>query len=337
MDNFLLFRCDASKSIGLGHLVRCSTLAAEAIKNGFKCVMLGPPIEFYNEHYKNLYFRWLPLTSEPNDEKEVLIILDIAKSLNTRKLILDSYRVNDLFQIHLFKNKINWLQFDGAGEKKIWANWVVNAIPNVKKSLYKNKIQNHNCNLLLGADYAVVREEFKFQLNSLRQKKLEKILIFAGGGNDYGVLLFLIKSVLSMNKEFNLIVLTTHLNQGLEALKLWVNANATSKVEIHVDPENVSSLMRSCQLAVTSAGTITYELNSIGIPMILFAMADNQIKQAKCWESITNTKYLGNYTTLKKDIVQRAILLEEKSVDKPVSRIVDGLGAKRIINALMKA
>ena len=55
MHETVLFRCDATPDIGLGHLYRCCTLAAEIVKQGGRSLMLGPSKEVLPAEFVNVF------------------------------------------------------------------------------------------------------------------------------------------------------------------------------------------------------------------------------------------------------------------------------------------
>ena len=50
----VLFKCDKSKNIGLGHFYRCVALAQIFKKNGHKCYFLGLKLGIKNKNVLNI-------------------------------------------------------------------------------------------------------------------------------------------------------------------------------------------------------------------------------------------------------------------------------------------
>ena len=64
MRETVLFSCDATPDIGLGHLYRCCTLAAEIVRQGGRSLMLGPSMEVRPAEFAHVFSEWLYCTFE---------------------------------------------------------------------------------------------------------------------------------------------------------------------------------------------------------------------------------------------------------------------------------
>ena len=335
MHETVLFRCDATPQIGWGHLYRCCTLAAEVVRQGGRSLMFGPAIESCPHEFAHVFSQWMDCSFE-DEITDAMRTCEFAGLHQVNKLVLDDYRIHDDYQRILKKNELHWLQFDGAGHRNLWADWVVNAIPGTTADLYADKLKNPVTRLLLGPDYALLRPDFAGQVSpDSAHKRAGRVFVCAGGGDDKQVLTLLLGSLLSMGEALTLCVVTTSNNPGLSDLWNWIHQNGNGNVELHIDTDDMPALMRSCAVAVASAGTVTYEINCTGLPMLLFSLADNQIAQAQAWAASTGARYLGDYKQLAVASIQSAVSELLKKTDQPVTRLVDGQGARRIVQEMM--
>jgi len=69
----------------------------------------------------------------------------------------------------------------------------------------------------------------------------------------------------------------------------------------------VAPLFASCDLAVMAGGTSTYEAARCGLPMILIAIADNQIAQVKGWMDAGAALYLGMLNDMEKSQIHSCV------------------------------
>lgn len=332
MHDTVLFRCDASAELGMGHLVRCCTLAAEWQRLGGRCVMLGPDKHFCPPAFASVFSHWQASSFE-NETADANLTCEFARVHQASKLVLDDYRIHDDYQQVLKNEGMHWLQFDGAAQKNLWADWVVNAVPGTSPDLYADKLKNPHTRLLLGPNYALLRPEFTAQ--TALKKAERSVFVFAGGGDDKQVLKLLLRSVLTLDMPVTVCVVSTSNNPGLNDLVQWIAQHGQHKIELHVDAPDMSALMRSCSLAMVSGGTVTYEVNATGLPMVLFSMAQNQTAQVQAWVASTGAKYLGDYRSLTVAAVQAAVMQCLQDAHKPVKRLVDGQGARRIVQEMM--
>ena len=299
--------------------------------------MLGPHIELCPVEFSHVFSQWMHCSFD-DETTDALQTCAFAHLHHANTLVLDDYRIHDDYQLILKKNGLHWLQFDGAGQKNLWADWVVNAMPGTTADLYADKLKNPKARLLLGLDYALIRPDFFHQVTpDSFQKRAGRIFIFAGGGDDKGVLTMLMDSLLSMGDSLTLCAVTTSTNPGLGDILKWIHQHGMEKVELHIDAEDMPALMRSCVMAITSAGTVTYEINCSGLPMVLFSMADNQIQQAFAWADSAGIRYLGDYRQLTVTAIQNAASEYLVNPDLPVKRLVDGLGASRLAQEILES
>ncbi len=334
MHDTVLFRCDATPDIGLGHLYRCCTLAAEMVKQGGRCLMLGPAKEVCPTEFANVFSEWMQCSFD-DEATDAVRTCEFADLHQVNTLVLDDYRICDAYQWVLKQNDLHWLQFDGKGQKHLWADWVVNAMPGTTPALYQDALKNPSARLLLGPDYALLRPDFTLSPPVTVKQATHQIFVFAGGGDDKQVLKLLFGSILSMDSSLTICAVTTSSNPGLSDLMHWVEQYGQGKVTLHIDANDMPNLMQSCSMAIASAGTVTYEINCIGLPMVLFAMADNQIAQARAWATCTGASYIGDYRHLTGASIKSAVSQLMMSSGQSVKKLVDGQGARRIVQEMM--
>jgi spore coat polysaccharide biosynthesis predicted glycosyltransferase SpsG len=106
----------------------------------------------------------------------------------------------------------------------------------------------------------------------------------------------------------------------------------------------MSDYMRACDLCIAAGGTTVYELCASGIPSILYTLADNQLD---CAHKVSEIKLIPWVGDIRNDLslcLERiAIEIEQfhkstywEEVSKSMQSYVDGKGARRIANELLK-
>ena len=182
----ILFRCDVSPTIGLGHFRRCLTLAEELKGRGasvlFACRSKGLDVR---EGLGNIADDWVDLEWSLAPESEVLEVIQLYRQRDIDIAVIDHYGADVPYQKALYRSGIRWLQFDGSARRPLWADWVLNANPAAEEGTYLPLKQRDETRLLLGPAYALLRPEFlkRRQQVSFREK-VRKILLTFGGGDD---------------------------------------------------------------------------------------------------------------------------------------------------------
>jgi len=290
----IILRTDASPQIGFGHLTRCRALAQALRRQGERCVMVGPDAAHAKTADQETFEDWISVSDWSSAPEDAARLIDMAHQFLAEWLVLDDYRIDEAYQLSLRAAGLRWLQFDGAAEKALWADVVVNANPAVRPEDYAGVLRNPGTRLLLGPRYAILRPEF--ERIELRDpgRPVEQILVTFGGGDDRGANEFVLSSLLPVTPpDLRFLVVSGARNPSNPSLKRWVDAHGQGRVSLHIDPEQVAPLFASCDLAVMAGGTSTYEAAACGLPMILITIAGNQIPQSKAWGEMGAATYLG--------------------------------------------
>ncbi len=210
---------------------------------------------------------------------------------------------------------------------------------------YENRyrIAGLSTSFLLGGAYVPLREEFAFEKYQINPQ-VKKVLITTGGTDQLGMSLKFIHKLLSNSKliELQYHIIVGRFNQHKNELIQLSENNAN--IIIHENVNNISYYMRNCDVAISAAGTTTFELAACGIPSICFEVADNQ-EGANLWEEMGYMFYAGNAIINQEECINNCILslqkmCEDFEIRKQMSRkmqsLVDGLGSFRIAKTLIE-
>jgi UDP-2,4-diacetamido-2,4,6-trideoxy-beta-L-altropyranose hydrolase len=219
----IVFRCNASPKIGIGHLMRCRSLAIACKKLGLSCSILGPPDNYKVEGDDALFDYWVEQSDwvSETDDAEKLILFSIK--VNAKALIIDDYKIKESYQKILKKSKIPWMQFDYTYQILLWADIVLNSNITADIQAYKKLKMNPKTRFLLGAKYALLRPEFTKAILKKR-KTVERILITFGGGDDRGAILFSVRAALDTTpKNIELVIVSGKDNPRTKEIQEWVH------------------------------------------------------------------------------------------------------------------
>ena len=330
----ILFRCDATPQIGLGHLMRCRALAAALRANGMECMMVGPDNSFQEVGDANLFKFWLELPWSSHSFNDAINIIDIAATYGASGVVLDYMSVDEDYQQVMLESGLHWLQFDGARGQRVWADLIVNASLAAKSSYYHHHAMKANARLLLGPEHAVIRPDF--QEISKTQSKIQghRVLLMCGGGDDRGAISVVINALHpALPKDVVFEIIAGRQNPNHDAHKALIATLPVGRARYHIAPPMLPALMLDSAVAVLAGGTTTYEANLFGIPMVLITIADNQIDQARAWEARGQAIYVGEINSIDSQRIAQATMtqLGQKGM---ISRLVDGQGAARVAAAL---
>lgn len=338
----IIFRCDAGSDVGLGHLMRCRTLAGALKSSGHECTMVGPDLSFSISGDDHIFIDWIKMDGWGSELEDAQRLISTAKKVNADFLVLDDYRIGREYQLDVRKSGLSWLQFDSSADNPLWADLVLNANPSIQRTDYNGIIQNSEAMALLGPEYSLLRPEFQRLPKKVKSDNRRwKILITFGGGDDCGAIIFSLSALLSsMSETLEFNVLVGAHNPNISDLRDWVEIYGDGRVSLHIDPPNVSSVFADCDLAVMAGGTSTFEAACCGLPMVIIGVADNQIPQSKAWDDLGVAIFLGMIDRFNPEELIRAVskicsLAEHKKRSEKARSLVDGKGAQRVAGAII--
>ncbi len=260
----ILFRVDASPTIGLGHLRRTLALATIMAKRGHEPKYL---IHDGGE--------LLPIEPPFPRVSEVGGGWDLA--------VVDSYLISDHeYNIVRKASKKTAVITDGK-DSGFDCDALIDHNLYSKPDLYPARAVSRT-KLLLGPAYAMIREEIR----QAREKEFEvsesvcRILLTLGGGDQHDNLLRLLRFLAQTARGVEVSILTPKgvsldIHSGISA----GTAVPSNQYRVVHDQPDVGSLMRQCDLAVTGAGVTSLELACLGVPAIHVVLADNQAPGAQ--------------------------------------------------------
>lgn len=352
----IAFRVDASNQIGTGHFMRCLTLANALQQSGaqirFVCRHLIRPlrdmlvtkkIEFkLLDTYINrpptddlAHAHWLGINQEHDAQDTFHVLSDELWDW----LIVDHYALDARWESMLRKTTRNILVIDDIADRKHQCDILLDQnFYTDMESRYTGIVPTH-CRLLLGPQYALLRDEFRLLHNQTKPRKgpVKRLLVFFGGidaENYTGVAIETLSQIDTSNLHVDVVVGTQHPN--CDQVK---TACAQHGFTCHIQTDKMAELMRAADLAIGAGGSTTWERCCLGLPTLTICTAINQQKQVSnaAQEGIL---YAPSHGTSSSTIIKKHLttLLENDHLRTHISRrameAVDGQGALRIINVL---
>lgn len=338
----IVFKCNASSDVGVGHLMRCRTLAADLRRRGHGAAMVGPAEEWRAAGDERLFDAWVP-AEWAGARADALALADVCRRVGAEVVVLDDYRVDEEYQVCLREQGLKWMQqFNASAPPPFWGNWVVNAGPREAVDRYRGQIRNADTNFLLGPEYAVLRPEFRDLPKRNTGGRIRRILISFGGGDDRGLVVRMLSSLLEKGPaDIEYRVMSGRRNPGNASIAQWIDDHAADRVVLSVDPVKVCDEYLACDLALIGGGTSTFEAAAVGLPMIIVAMADNQINQALGWQERGAAVFVGGLDSLRaEEVVSRVMALcvdpsRVVAMSSAGQASVDGGGSDRLVDRMI--
>lgn len=341
----IIFRADGNAQIGTGHIMRCLSIAEAARELCEECVFINASDDM-SSVIRDKGFNNIVLESDYTNPDEEDII-NVLSAYNNPIVFVDSYYVSEnyLKTIKCFCEKNNGISIYIDDIKKyaypcnILLNYNIHGNEQEYNRIYEGKDRP---TYLVGTEYAPLRREFQSLPNREINEKAKKIFVSTGGSDPENLSVELLKIAKQKEMEFHFIVGAVNKNKDI----MNNETRGFENVIIHENVSNISEIMRQCDVAISAAGSTLYELCATQTPTITYVLADNQLPIAKGFLSKEVMNYCGDIRDLGADglannLINEALELcnnfnERKKLAEKMKTIVDGCGAKRIINKILE-
>ena len=261
-----IFRADANLTIGVGHVMRCLSLARVLRERGVETSFVALDLPDY---LAELLTKDGHVIKRLHESVRGDQIADALATLDGEKLlagcILDHYELGEPWE-RVVQSYTDVLALDDLGRTHE-AKWLLdqNFYMN-SASRYEGKL-TPNVQTLLGPKFALLREEFQRarQEAKVRDQGIKHILVSLGGvdaGNVTGIALSAIESSLPANVEVTVIAGTSH--PALGELQAWCVRRKNASLKIQVS--NMASHLLAADLAIGAGGISTWERCACGLP-----------------------------------------------------------------------
>jgi UDP-2,4-diacetamido-2,4,6-trideoxy-beta-L-altropyranose hydrolase len=335
-------RTDANRIIATGHVMRCMTIADEAIKLGKDVIFFVADEDSASFVRERGFMCEILGSSWENPASETDLLSQLIKKHDVDTVLFDSYSFDaEYFEKLRAASDSKFVYMDDLCTQKMPVDTVINY------NIYANdlgydKKYGESINLLLGPVYAPLRPQF----GEVYEKKCTiptNVLVCAGGGDVTDILFDILSGIENepaLKKADFHVVVGSMSDDEKDLMRL---AFCSDNIFIHRNVTEMAKLMSECDMAVSAGGTMLTELCCMKVPTIEFAIADNQLKNAAYYGEHGIMIAAGDIRQKRQAVVNRIVynlaeLISDKKklaeMRKKMEGICDGFGAKRIAEAL---
>lgn len=331
----IIIRADANPNIGMGHIMRCLSVADSFAASGEKVTFIhaddGVADLVHSRGYEAIV-----LHSDYREMEE-----KVWPDLHPALTIVDSYFVTKPY-LEKLRLRSTVVYIDDI----LFFPYPVDILVNYNAygpfagyhELYENSGVEEP-HFILGSTYAPLRAMFRGIPKKEQKKSVENVLISTGGSDPDHLALRIVEAEPTA-RTYHLLL--GNMNEDKERIKALAAEN--QHLVLHENVTDMKTLICSMDLAVSAAGSTLYEICACGVPLITYVLADNQIPGAQAFERLGLALNLGDMREVEDlshlilssieelaDNFERRVVVGEK-----MQSMIDGFGADRMVAEIMK-
>lgn len=341
----ILFRADGNHSLGVGHIMRCLSIA-DAFREIGEEVVFVVADDSMSGLISLRGYRAIPLDTNYSDMAgELKRMLMRVDEVSPQLIVVDSYYVTAQY-LSALKMRSPIAYIDDVMAFAYPVDFLINYNVYADKTAYEQLYADNNLippEFLLGTTYAPLRKQFKTLPPKIISEKCSDIFISTGGADPAHLALRYAKYIVAHDcgNSIKYHILVGAMNPDLVAIEDI--AADCDNILVHSNVSDMKSLICSCDFAISAAGSTLYEICACGVPLITYVMADNQIPGAMAFASNGLALYCGDIRD--GDIcpaVFRAVEQlasdcgKRQSLSRKMQRLIDGNGAERMAHQLLR-
>ena len=333
-------RGDANKDIGMGHVMRCLTVA-EALRGLGQEVCFVLASEDAVSLLQKKGFPYMVLHSDYRHPEEELQQLEELLEIQKPALFLaDGYFFTSAYYEAVGKHT-KVACFDDLGQADPKVNLLLNYNIYATEALYPGKNAGK---YLCGVGFVPLRKEFADVTYEV-QEEAKKVLLTTGGADKYNLAGQILECAMEHPEASKLeyYVVSGSANNHLPSLQAL--ESKYENITVCVAVEQMADLMQSCDVAITAGGSTIYELSAVGVPFVCFSFAENQKSLVDTYGANQWSAFAGNYMqdggAMVPQLIRTLVTLvsdfkQRKNLSETLRGLVDGNGAMRIAEEIMK-
>jgi UDP-2,4-diacetamido-2,4,6-trideoxy-beta-L-altropyranose hydrolase len=314
MDIFI--RADGSQKIGMGHMIRCISLA-HMIKSTFRIVFVCKEIPQQTiEELRLSNFELIQILSEDT-------FFELLK--NRQTVVLDGYTFDINYQKRIKELSCNLICIDDLYNQEFIADLIINHAPGVISSNYKT---SEGTDFALGHEYALLRPAFLKQ--AAKKKEFEtyaRILICFGGADAKNLTESILKIVLTYG-FLDINVITGPAYKINDSMIRLIESDKRINHYHALQENELLEVMLNSDVAIVPSSGILFEALAAGCKVISGYYVSNQVPNYNGYKKLNAIIDAKDFT---EEPVRNAIDNISQDVNK---QLIDGNSGTRILNKI---
>jgi UDP-2,4-diacetamido-2,4,6-trideoxy-beta-L-altropyranose hydrolase len=329
----VLFRCDGGAEIGIGHLMRCRTLAAALGEQGWVSM-------FAMTQASATFFASDTPFVVPDGLAGSVAVKAIMTAQHADCLVVDHYRLDAEFERQAATRGALTVVVDDLANRPHDCDLLIDINPARSPSDYAPHTPGRT-KLLLGTRYALLRSEFaqiRRVPDNTAPAQASRLVIAPGGADPTDVSTQLLEAVPRLEAAG---LATTLIVGRANPRQATLTAHGRALgADVVCDPADPVALMASADIAISGAGTTCLEFACLGVPTVALVLADNQRDVAKAIGDAGAARILDGAVVAARIAETVITIAADQNLRTRMSAagraLVDGAGAARVADEVTR-
>lgn len=351
---FAAIRVDGNIEIGVGHVLRCLTLAEKLVDFGIHSVFYTRNISpnLYRKISKKFktvrltrldnsfkpvdeHSKWLG-TSQSNDAHE---FIDITSNLDIKFIIVDHYGLNEEWEFIVSARHQRLIVLDDLANRSHTCDILIDQSIGLKGNEYEELV-SENCVTLLGPSYSLLNKNFELQTKAFVGKKYSLLINFGGADKDnYTLHVAKLLEGSSLPSALTIKIVVGKDYPFFNELGTFVECSRF-RIKLTRDSQNMAREIAECKFSIGAGGVSLLERSSLGVPSILYSIADNQLHICEEYARQNLGSFIKKESYYDVEVLASAVceLLEDANLKQKTDAntlLVDPFGANRVVSSIV--
>lgn len=297
----IVFRADASCQLGIGHVMRCLTLAKELSRNGcevlFVCrAIAGDMREYIAQKGFQLSSISLPeghpYAWEEDASQSKERILKWGRPVDW--LVVDHYQLDERWEGRVRRHTDHLMAIDDLANRRHACDLLLdqNYYTNMK-ARYDGLVPD-DCVLLLGPEYVLLREEFRKESLGKRERDghISNVLVFFGGGDADNLTMRAVRAIAHLSVSGIYADVVVGMSNPLRNA-IARACESIPNITFHCQTERMAELIEKADICLGAGGISTWERAVLGLPSVTVVCAENQFETTRDMANMGAIRYIG--------------------------------------------
>ena len=257
----IILRADGYKELGMGHIYHCLTLAYNLTGQE----LLFVTKEQHEPGLKKLQEANMPVHTIKSDEE----FMEFVQEWKPDVVVNDCLNTEADYIKDLKKYVKRVVTIEDLGEGADYADAVINA-------LYEDHTRGDN--YYWGANYVCLRDEFFCAAPSVFHEQVQNVVVIFGGTDPSNFTKRIYEMAKRIHKDYPEIKFHFALGVGYDQKANQIETDEAAGIYVEQNLKHISDLFGKADLAFTSQGRTVYELATMGVPAVVMAQNEREMK-----------------------------------------------------------